>query len=84
MKIELTPDAAQWVQAEIAAGTFSTAEDAVRFAIRQAKTTALRARLDAAVAEGGDNSADDVRDFVRRAAFTPVRMTGHLPAPFGT
>ena len=66
MKIELTPDAAHWVQAEIAAGTFPTAEDAVRYAINQAKTIALRAKLDAAVAEGGDNSADDVRDYVRR------------------
>ena len=66
MKIELTPDAAHWVQAEIAAGTFLTAEDAVRYAINQAKTTALRAKLDAAIAEGGDNSADDVRDFVRQ------------------
>ncbi len=64
MNIELTPDAAHWVAAEIAAGTFQTAEDAVRFAINQAKATALRARLDAAVAAGGDNSADDVRDFV--------------------
>ena len=66
MKIELTPDAAQWVQAEISAGTFPTAEDAVRFAINQAKATALRAKLDAALAEGGDNSIDDVREYVRR------------------
>ena len=66
MRIELTPDAAQWIEAEVAAGTFPTAEDAVRFAINQAKATALRAKLDAAMAEGGNNSADDVRDFVRR------------------
>ena len=66
MKIELTPDAAQWVEAEIAAGTFQTAEDAVRFAINQAKANFLRAKLDAALAEGGDNSADDVRSYVHR------------------
>ena len=66
MKIELTPDAAHWVEAEVAAGTFPTAEDAVRYAINQAKTIALRAKLDAAVAEGGDNSADDVRAHVRQ------------------
>jgi Arc/MetJ-type ribon-helix-helix transcriptional regulator len=66
LKIELTPDAAQWVEAEIAAGTFPTAEDAVRYAINQAKMMALRAKLDAAVAEGGDNSADDVRAHVRQ------------------
>jgi Arc/MetJ-type ribon-helix-helix transcriptional regulator len=66
LKVELNLDAAQWVEAEIAAGTFPTAEDAVRYAINQAKTIALRTKLDAAVAEGGDNSADDVRSYVRQ------------------
>ena len=63
MKVELTPDAAQWVQAEIAAGTFATAEDAVRHAIQKAKRAALRAALDAADAEGGNFSTDDVRQY---------------------
>jgi hypothetical protein len=53
MKVELTPDAAQWVQAEIAAGT-------VRHAIQEAKRATLRAALDAAEAEGGNFSTDDV------------------------
>ncbi len=66
MKIELTPDAAHWVEAEIAAGTFLTAEDAVRYAINHAKSATLRAKLDSAVAGGGNNSPDDVRDFVRQ------------------
>jgi Arc/MetJ-type ribon-helix-helix transcriptional regulator len=66
LKVELTPDAAQWIEAELAAGTFLTPEDAVRFAISQAKTRALRAKLDAAVAEGGDNSVEDMRAFVNR------------------
>jgi len=66
LKVELTPDAAHWVEAEIAAGTFPTAEDAVRYAINQAKTIALRAKLDTAIAEGGDNSADDVRSYLRQ------------------
>ena len=66
MKVELTPDAAQWVQAELAAGTFPTPEDAVRHAINQAKLLALRDKLDAAVAEGGSNTADDVREYVRQ------------------
>jgi hypothetical protein len=42
VKIELTPDAAQWVQAELAAGRFPTAEDAIRHAINQAKLLELR------------------------------------------
>ncbi len=66
MKVELTPDAAQWVTAEVAAGTFSTPEDAVRFAILQTKLAALRTKLDLAVAGGGDHSADDVRAYVRQ------------------
>jgi Arc/MetJ-type ribon-helix-helix transcriptional regulator len=66
MKIELTPDAAQWVEAEIAAGTFPTAEDAVRYAIQKTKTDALRAKLDAAVAEGGENTPEEVLEFVRQ------------------
>ena len=37
LKVELTPDAAQWVRAEIAAGTFPTPEDAVRHAIQHAR-----------------------------------------------
>jgi hypothetical protein len=53
------------VQAEIAAGTFATPEDAVRHAIRQAKRAALRAALDAAEEEGGNFSTDDVRRYAR-------------------
>ena len=53
MKIELTPDAAQWVEAELAAGRFLTAEDAIRHAVNQVKIAELRATLDAAEAEGG-------------------------------
>src|SRR5258707_2258538 len=66
LNVELTPDAAHWVEAEIAAGTFPTAEDPVRYAINQAKTIALRAKLDAAITEAGDNIADDVRYYVRQ------------------
>jgi hypothetical protein len=66
VKVQLTPDAAQWVEAEIAAGTFPTPEDAVRYAIQQAKLAALRDKLDQAVAEGGSHSADDVRHHVRQ------------------
>ena len=65
MKVELTPDAAQWVEAEIAAGTFPTAEDAVRHAVSELRINALRAKLDAAVAEGGSHSTTDARRYVR-------------------
>lgn len=65
MKVELTPDAAQWVEAELATGRFPTAEDAVRFAVNFAKATELRAELDAAEVEGGSYTTDEVRQYVR-------------------
>jgi Arc/MetJ-type ribon-helix-helix transcriptional regulator len=65
VKVQLTPDAAQWVEAEIAAGTFPTAEDAVRYAVSELRVNALRATLDAAVAEGGSHTTSEVRAHVR-------------------
>ena len=65
MKIELSPDAAQCVQAELAAGRFATAEDAVRHAINQAKLVELRSELAAAEAEGGSFTTNDVRRYAR-------------------
>jgi len=65
VKVELTPDAAQWVEAELAAGRFATAEDAVRYAIIWAKRAELREMLESAEAEGGSHSGEDVRRYVR-------------------
>jgi hypothetical protein len=65
LKVELTPDAAQWVQAELAIGRFPTAEDAIRHAVNQAKLIELRAELAAAEAEGGSFTTEDVRRYGR-------------------
>ena len=65
MKVELTQDAAQWVEAELAAGRFATAEDAVHYAINRAKRAELREMLDASEAEGGSHTSEDVRRQVR-------------------
>ncbi len=65
MKVELTPDAQQWVEAMIASGRFATAEDAVRFAINRAKRNDLRGMLEATEAEGGEFSAEDALLHVR-------------------
>jgi Arc/MetJ-type ribon-helix-helix transcriptional regulator len=77
MKIELTPDAAQWVEAALAAGRFLTAEDAIRHAVNQVKTAELRAALDAAEAEGGEFTTEEVRQYARdrldRLKHTPAR-----------
>jgi len=64
MKIGLTPDAALWVETEVAAGRFLTAEDAVRYAINQVKIMDLRAALEAAEAETGEFTSDEVREYV--------------------
>jgi Arc/MetJ-type ribon-helix-helix transcriptional regulator len=77
MKIELAPDVALWVKAEVASGRFLTAEDAVRYAINQVKIMELRTALDAAEAEGGEYTSDEVREYVYehldRIAQTPGR-----------
>jgi Arc/MetJ-type ribon-helix-helix transcriptional regulator len=77
LKVELTPDAAQWVQTELAAGRFATAEDAIRHAVNQAKLIELRAELAAAEAEGGSYTTNDVRrharDHLDRLSLTPTR-----------
>lgn len=65
MKVELTPDAAQWVEAAIASGRFATPEDAVRFAINSAKRAELRQMLDSTEAEGGAHSTEEARRHVR-------------------
>lgn len=65
MKVELSPDAAQWVEAELAAGRFATPEDAIRHAVNQAKLTELRADLAAAEAEGGRFTTEEVRAYAR-------------------
>ncbi|MFL6933238.1 MAG: type II toxin-antitoxin system ParD family antitoxin [Xanthobacteraceae bacterium] len=61
MNITLTPDQEAWLKAEIAEGHFTTPEDAIAYAINAAKRAALGETLDASVARGGANSADDVR-----------------------
>jgi Arc/MetJ-type ribon-helix-helix transcriptional regulator len=65
VKVELTPDIVQWVEAEVAAGTFPTPEEAVRFAVTEFRINALRAKLDAAIAEGGSHTTLDARRYVR-------------------
>jgi Arc/MetJ-type ribon-helix-helix transcriptional regulator len=65
VKIELTPDAAQWVEVNLASGRFVTAEDAVRYAINRAKRAELRDMLDATEAEGGSYTTADARRHVR-------------------
>ena len=56
MRIELTPDAARWIEAEVASGTFPSPEEAVQQAIDRLCLAALKVKLEAAVAEGGRNA----------------------------
>jgi Arc/MetJ-type ribon-helix-helix transcriptional regulator len=64
MNIELPSDAEAWVRRGIAEGRFASPEDAIRFAIDQAKLDELRQMLAASEEEGGEYSLDEVRAFV--------------------
>jgi hypothetical protein len=61
MNITSTPDREAWLRAEIAKGHFATPEDAITYAINEAKRTALREAINGSIERGGSNSADDVR-----------------------
>lgn len=65
MDVELTPDATRWVEAEVASGTFPSPEAAVREAVDQLRLSALKAQLEAAVAEGGRNTSEEALRFVK-------------------
>ena len=52
MNIELPSDAEAWIRRGIAEGRFSSPEEAVRYAIDQAKLDELRQKLAAAEEEG--------------------------------
>jgi hypothetical protein len=65
LKVELTSNAAAWVQAEIAAGHFANADEAINHAINKAKLTGLRNTLSESIARGGNNSADDVLTYAK-------------------
>ncbi len=64
MNIELPSDAEAWVRRGIAEGRFSSPEDAILFAIDQAKLDELRRELIAADEEGGAYGADEVHAYV--------------------
>jgi Arc/MetJ-type ribon-helix-helix transcriptional regulator len=63
MKVELTSDTTDWVRDVMAAGRFSSAEDAIRYAVDRAKLSELRAELEAAEAEGGAFESNEVKRF---------------------
>jgi Arc/MetJ-type ribon-helix-helix transcriptional regulator len=65
MKVEQTPDAAQWVETAVATGRFMTPEDAVRFAVNRAKGADLAAMLAASEAEGGSHGTEDAKQYVK-------------------
>jgi len=77
MKVELTPDAAQWVEAGLAAGRFANAEEAIRYAVDRVKLSELRAELTAAEAEGGAFESGEMKRFVRDRLAGEDRTSDH-------
>jgi hypothetical protein len=67
MNITLTPEQERWVKQQLDAGHFATAEEAIAFAIDEAKRVDLRAMLSASILRGGSHDADDVRRRIRAA-----------------
>lgn len=68
MKIDLTSEQERWVAEAVATGRFAKPQDAIGFAFREAKLAELRATLEASIAEGGENTMEDVRaELARRA-----------------
>jgi hypothetical protein len=61
MKIELAEDQRRWIEYELASGRFDTPEAVIGHAIEQAKLADLRAKIDAAIAGGGERTVEDVR-----------------------
>jgi Arc/MetJ-type ribon-helix-helix transcriptional regulator len=65
MNIELPSIAAGWARRAVADGRFETVEDAIAYAVDQAKLADLRQKLALAEEQGGQHSADEARAFVR-------------------
>jgi Arc/MetJ-type ribon-helix-helix transcriptional regulator len=61
MDITLSAEQETWLRAEIAKGRFATPEDAITYAINEAKRASLRETLNASIERGGANTADEVR-----------------------
>lgn len=60
MNVELKPESARWVEAEISSGRFSTAQDAIDHAVALAQLSAIRTEIEAAEAEGGEFTSEEV------------------------
>jgi Arc/MetJ-type ribon-helix-helix transcriptional regulator len=71
MNITLTPEQERWVRQQVDAGHFATAEEAIGFAIDEAKRLDLRNILSASILRGGSHDANDVRRRVRSALDDP-------------
>jgi len=68
MKVELAEDQRRWIEYEVASGRFDTPEAVIAHAIRQAKFLALRAKIQASIAAGGEFSQEEVDASLEEAA----------------
>jgi antitoxin ParD1/3/4 len=68
MKIELSEDQRWWIEHEVASGRFDTPEAVIAHAIRQAKFLALREKIQASIAGGGEYTLEEVMASVEARA----------------
>ena len=64
VNVELKPETARWVQAELSSGRFRTAQDAIDHAVALAQLSEIRAEIEAADAEGGEFTSEEVLSYV--------------------
>ncbi|WP_237479718.1 hypothetical protein [Lichenibacterium dinghuense] len=64
MNVELKPESARWVEAELSSGRFETAQDAIDHAVALARSGAIRAEIEAADAAGGEFTSEEVLSYV--------------------
>ena len=70
MKIELTATQERWVADALSAGRFADPQDAITHAINQLKLADLKRTIEASIAEGGENSMEEVEADLDKLAQT--------------
>lgn len=60
MNVELKPESASWVEAEVSSGRLKTAQDAIDHAVALARLSAIRGEIEAAELEGGEFTSEEV------------------------
>ncbi len=64
MNVGPSPETARWIEIELSSGRFRTAQDAIDHAVTIARLGEIRAEIEAADAEGGEFTSEEVLSYV--------------------